>query len=101
MKKINYNEIRGYYFKFHPRTNAPSKYNSYDSLEECYAHYSDAKREAFNYCKRMCDDLNGFNFGISGYNCMSFTVMFDFAHPKTGELMRAHITPTYNHLYFL
>ena len=101
MKNVNYSKIHNYTFYFHPKAVAPRKSQSFNSLDECYGHYSQAKQKAFNYCKHMCDDLSGFNFSISGYNCMAFSVMFDFKHPETGELMRVHITPSYNHLYFL
>lgn len=103
MAKIDYSTTGGYNWNFHPRMHAPAKngFYGYTTLDECYKHPSEAKRYAFRRCKNLCNELNGFNFCINGYNCMAFTVIFDFEHPETGELMRAHITKDYNHLYFL
>lgn len=101
MEKNTYTTINGYRFTFHPRAKAPGAFRGYESLSECYNHYSNAKLNAYRYCVDMCDSLHGFNFAITSYNCMMFTVMFDFYHPVTGELMRVHITRDYNHLYFI
>ena len=71
------------------------------TLDDVYKTYSREKVVAYNYCRRLCEDLDGWNFAITSANTFCFSVMFDFAHPKTGELMRAHITRGYNHAYYL
>lgn len=96
-----YTKINGYYFTYHPRAKAPHMYIKGEYLWHVYSRYSVAKERAYEYCRKMCADLGGFNFAITSYSTCMFTVMFDFAHPETGELMRAHITPYYNHLYHL
>lgn len=102
MTKIDYSTTGGYNWDFHPRKHAPyRRVREYTTLEECYKCPSSAKQYAYRICKNLCNELNGFNFCITSYNCMAFTVIFDFEHPETGELMRAHITKDHNHLYFL
>lgn len=100
MDKVDYTCINGVHFdSYHPRAAAP-RFRYYNtSLSDCYKVPSEAKKSIYAKCKRMCEALNGFNFAITGYNCMFFNVTFDFAHPKTGELMRAHITRYHEHLY--
>lgn len=94
-------KIRGYYFKLHHKAAAPAMYCKGYTLSDVYDSWSDKKQIAFDYCRRMFNDLDGWNFCISGANCMTFSVMFDFKNPDTGELMRAHITKDYNHAYYL
>lgn len=94
-------KIKGYYFTLHPKADAPASYCKGRTLADVYDSWSGAKQSAYDYCVRMCDDLGGWNFRITGSNCMAFTVMFDFEHPETGALMRAKITKDYNHLYYL
>lgn len=88
-------------FKAHPRAKVPAmRFDGY-TLEDVYKRPSNRKRHAFDYCKRLCERYGGWNFRISSHNCMAFTVMFDFEHPETGELMRAFITRDNNHAYYL
>lgn len=94
-------EIKGYNFTFHPNTDAPNKYVKGETLSDVYKKWSSAKQRAYDECRKMFDCLNGHGFCISGSNCDTFTVMFDFEHPETGKLMRAKITKCYNHLYYL
>lgn len=94
-------EIKGYYFTLHEKAGAPHMYWKGYTLADVYGRWSRAKQNAYDYCKRMCDNLDGWDFCITGSNCTCFTVMFDFEHPETGALMRAKITKDYNHLYYL
>ena len=71
------------------------------TLDEVYGHYSTAKGRAYTYCKELCRRLDGERFCITGHNCMTFTVSFDFPNPYTGVMMRAIITRSYNHAYFI
>lgn len=93
--------INGYSFTYHPRAAAPEIYEEGVYLWDVYRSYSTRKDRAYDSCRKMYIDLDGFNFAITSHCLQSFCVMFDFAHPETGELMRAHITPRYNHLYHL
>lgn len=94
-------EIKGYYFTLHEKAGAPDMYCKGYTLADVYDSWSSAKQNAYDNCKRMSNALGGWDFCITGSNCMCFTVMFDFEHPETGELMRAKITRDYNHLYYL
>ena len=98
---MTYVEIKGHVFALHPKVDAPTMYCKGYTLSDVYDSWSAAKERAYDYCRRMYADLDGWNFCISGSNSMAFSVMFDFANPNTGELMRAHITKCYNHLYYL
>lgn len=71
-------------------------YRNYSRLSECYNSYSNAKADAFNYCRRMCYALGGSNLRIVSYNTFFFSVKFEFTHPDTGALCTAYITPNHN-----
>lgn len=71
-------------------------YRNYSNLSECYGSYSWKKASAFDYCRRLCYALGGFNLRIVSYNTFFFSVKFEFAHPDTGVLCTAYITPSYN-----
>lgn len=92
-------DINGYSFTYHPRAAAPEIHEEGIYLWHVYDRYSPRKEMAYDYCRKMCIDLDGFNFAITSHSPFTFCVMFNFVHPETGELMRAHITPRYNHLY--
>ena len=94
-------KFKDYYFKLHPRKNAPVKHCSANNIWQAYDNPSDRKVAAWHNCENMCRELDGWGICITGITCDHFSVMFDLAHPETGELMRAHITWRYNHLYYL
>lgn len=87
-------------FTCHPYAAAPIKYSEGVYLSDVYGTYSVAKEHAYNYCLRLCNEFNGWGFRIVGYNCMTFSVQFEFVNPLNGCIMLAHITRDYNHLYF-
>lgn len=93
--------IRGYEFTYHSRTPVHICEIQPTGIELLDAYNSPSKRKinAYQYCKRMCRDLDGFGFGISGHNQMFFSVEFQFISPATGEHFLAHVTKSYNHLY--
>lgn len=93
--------INGYCFKLHPRADAPTKNAIAPNIWHAYDKPSWRKVVAWHYCENMCRGLDGFGLCITSAVCQTFSVMFDFVHPETGELMRAHITRDYNHLYHL
>lgn len=88
-------------FTVHPRTKAPEKCIEGEHLDDVYGSFSTAKAHAYMYCKSLEAEFDGFGGGITSHNTFSFSYMFDFVNPDTGELMRAHITPSYNHAYYL
>ena len=94
-------EINGHYLRVHPRAAAPHCHGIGETLDDVYKIYSREKLAAYNYCRELFDDLGGWAFAITSANSTMFSVMFDFAHPDTGELMRAHITRYNNHAYYL
>ena len=96
-----YTRINGYSFTYHPHKAAPAKTYVSSNIWEAYVKPSGRKVAAWHDCENMCRALDGFGLCITGAGCQTFSVMFDFAHPETGELMRAHITRDYNHLYHL
>ena len=70
-------------------------------LHDVYDTYSSTKKEAWERCYDLYKKYNGKDFVITGHNCMTFSVAFDFMHPETGEYMTARITKTYNHAYYV
>ena len=88
-------------FTIHPRAKAPAMRLAGYTLDDVYERPSVHKRLAFDYCKRLCERYGGWDFRISSHNTMTFTVMFDFQNPDTGELMRAVITRDYNRAYYI
>lgn len=67
--------------------------NSTDyELYHVYSDYSCRKYNAFEYCKTLMYQLEGWGLRIIGHNCMTFSVGFEFNHPVTGELCFAYIT---------
>lgn len=96
-----YHETLKPYFTVHPYAKAPEKYCEGYVLADVYGTYSYRKEQAFKYCKALCERFNGWGFCITSHSTFTFCAMFDFENPETGEIMRAHITPTYNHAYYL
>jgi hypothetical protein len=73
--------------------------NSWRTCSDIYGAYKNPsiyKVRAWNYCRDLCRAYNGSNLMITGYNCMSFSVMFEYPNPDTGERMIAYITKDYN-----
>jgi hypothetical protein len=73
------------------------KYSKGTTLEEVYKNCSSAKKQAFDYCKKLAAECDADNFAISGANCMMFSVIFTFT--LNGYKFFAHITKAYNHCY--
>lgn len=49
--------------------------NTY-SLSDCYNSYSYAKERAYNYCRNLYNEYNGYDFKIISYNTNQFSVGF-------------------------
>lgn len=68
-----------------------------ETLNDCYKKPSVAKQRAYDYCVRLCNELNGKYFAIRGANCMTFSVHFIFKFDE--KYYYCHITKSYNHCY--
>ena len=47
-------------------------------LGECYGRCSWAKQRAYDYCRRLCDDMHGWGFTIISYNTCMFSIGFKY-----------------------
>lgn len=63
-------------------------------LYHAYSNPSCHKQNAFDYCRYICSELDGFDFHISSYNSYIFTVVFKFI--VDDKMCYAHITPSYD-----
>lgn len=88
-------------FTVHPKVTAPRVYAKGRTLEDVYGSYSIKKARAYAYCKELCDRYNGYDFCITSANVFAFTASFDFINPDDNRSMRAIITRTYKHAYYL
>lgn len=88
-------------FTVHPKAKAPNPSAIGHTLSDVYGRYSVAKAYAYSGCKRLCERCDGTNFRITSANTFAFTVSFDFINPDDNRPMRAIITRTYNHAYYL
>ena len=78
---------------------ASANWNQGTELRDIYASWSRAKEEAMLDCKRKRLEENGDNFRITGHNCNTFSVAweFDYVDPITRVVTRAtHIETAYN-----
>lgn len=69
---------------------------TFHSLWDAYGKPSENKVRAWDYCKRLCAEMGGFDMVISSRNSMVFSVVFKFADNETGELCYAYITRDYD-----
>lgn len=94
-------KLYGHYFTLHLRKDAPRKDELAPNIWQAYGRPSARKVAAWHDCEAMCRECAGYGLCITAVGCQTFSVMFDFMNPDTGELMRAHITRDHNHLYYL
>lgn len=71
------------------------RYLCYD-IWEAYEKPSVYKVRAWNRCKELCHSLSGWGLAITGHNSMTFSVVFQYSDPDTGELCYAYITKDYD-----
>lgn len=71
-------------FTCHPYAEASRRSGEGVYLSDVYDSYSDAKEHAYNYCGKLCDRFNGWDFQIVGHNCKTFSVQFEFENPSNG-----------------
>lgn len=57
------------------------------TLDDVYKSYSVAKRNAWEYCQRKCESMNGRRLTVLSSNNTFFTAAFEYTHPDTGVLM--------------
>ena len=88
-------------FTVHSRAKAPVYYDEGWDLSAVYGSYSYAKANAWGYCERLCDAVNGTGLAVRSHNTFAFTANFFFINPENGREMLAIITPSYNHAYYL
>lgn len=63
-------------------------YNSeLDTLEDCYASYSTAKRKAYYDCLRKYVDMGGWRFRIISFNSQTFTCAWLYRDEETGDII--------------
>lgn len=80
---------------------ALSRYEDYKrsnatDLSDVYGRYSTAKARAWNYCKDLMRQHEGWGLRIITHNGFMFTAGFEFTDPETGVLMFMYITKTYD-----
>ena len=57
------------------------------TLDDVYNSYSVAKLNAWEYCQRKCDNMNGRRLTVLSHNSNFFTAAFEYTHPDTGVFM--------------
>ena len=70
MKKVNFNKQMQSIYKQYLHSTKGS------NLYDCYDKPSCAKINAMKYCENLCNEYNGYDLTIIGYNCMQFSVGF-------------------------
>ena len=90
MKKVNFNkQMQSIYKQYLHSTNGSNLYNCYDKP-------SCAKINAMKYCENLCNEYNGYDLTIIGYNCMQFSV--GFMYYKDGHNYFVYITKSNDRL---
>lgn len=88
MKKVKFNkQMQNAYKRY-----LTSRY--YNNLYNCYNNPSYNKVRALEYCNELCNELNGYNLKIIGYNCTQFSVGFTFE--QDDKLCFGYITKDYD-----
>ena len=90
MKKVKFNNQMQSIYNCYKN----SRYS--DNLYDCYTKPSYAKFNAMEYCKKLCNQYNGYNLKIIGYNCMQFSVGFECM--QDNELCFVYITKSYDRI---
>lgn len=89
MKKVKFNnQMQSIYNQY--------KNSNYYDLAQCYTNASSNKYHAMNYCRRLCNEYNGYNLKIIGFNCMQFSVGFECM--QDNELCFVYITKSYDRI---
>lgn len=80
---------------------ARGNYSTYErsntnSIYSAYGKPSSAKVAAWNYCRRLCDSMNGTGLKVVNFNTFMFTAGFESVDPETGVILFTYITPNYD-----
>lgn len=70
------------------------KISNNDSLYDVYGRFSEAKRKAWEYCKKLCEEKNGSDLRIITANGFQFTAGFEYE--EDGKPMFMYITKASN-----
>lgn len=65
-------------------------------LDDVYSNYSIYKARAYNRCRDLMLDMNGWGLRILSHNSQAFTVGFEYLDSETGEICFAYITKDYD-----
>lgn len=65
-------------------------------ISQAYGRYSTAKARAWNYCRELCDSMNGYGLKVINHNPFTFTAGFESVDPETGVILFTYITPNYD-----
>ena len=69
---------------------------TYRDIYSAYGKPSFEKVRAWEYCKNLCAEMDGFDMLISARNVFAFSVCFQYVEKTTGVLSYAYITRDYN-----
>lgn len=75
---------------------ADYKRSTATDLSDVYGRYSTAKARAWNYCKGLMRQHDGWELRVISHNGFMFTAGFLFTDAVTGVLMFMYITKTYD-----
>ena len=67
---------------------------TYTDIYQAYGRPSVEKTRAWEYCKNLCEEVNGFDLIISSKNTFKFSACFKFY--ADGELCYGYITADYD-----
>lgn len=72
-----------------------------NNLDDVYGSYSAAKSRAWERCKSLCVELDGYYLCVTSANTFMFTAQFEFDNPENGRPMVCHITSTKTYAMYL
>lgn len=72
-----------------------------DYLSDVYGRYSNAKATVWEWCKSVCEELDGYYFCITSANTFVFSAQFEFDNPENGRPMVCRITPSRTYAMYL
>lgn len=90
-------EVRGKIFEWLRNFNPNNTYYK-NNLNEVYKTCSNEKKEAFVYCQKLCNSLEGYNLKIVSHCINNFSVCFEFKH--NGQEAVAYITKSNNRFIY-
>ena len=76
--------MRGKYSKQAAEVSSQYKLSDKDELYKAYGRCSAEKMRAWEHCKKLCHDYNGWGLKVLGANCYQFSAGFLFTDEETG-----------------